>query len=112
MEIQITARHTKVSDSAKDLITSKLAGLEKFYDKLTSCHVIVDEEPLQNVVEIVMNGQKHTVKALAKEANLGKAIDEAVSKAERQLVKINEKIKGHRNGKPGAVPQEAVAEAA
>ena len=96
MEVQITSRHAKAPDSLKDTITWKLYRLERFFDKITSCHVIIDTESINQVVEIVINCLNHTVRAKAKEENIGKALDEAIDKAEIQLKKINTKIKGQR----------------
>ncbi len=102
MEIQITTRHaaTKTSDGLKQTIMDELAGVEKFYDKITSCHVILDSESTDKTVEIVMNVQSHTVTALGKAEKIGKALDEALEKVSRQLKKINEKVKSHKATKP------------
>ena len=97
MEIQITSRHdNKASKTLQDTITSELERLEKYYDKITSCHVILDNEILEKKIEITMNTQGHQVVSVAKAENIGKAIDEAIEKTERQLKKINEKIKSHK----------------
>lgn len=96
MEIQITSRHEKASQSLQDTITEELERLEKFYDRITSCRVILDAQRGKQIMEIVMNMAGHTVAATAKAENLGKAIDSAIMKVERQLKKINEKIKRHK----------------
>jgi hypothetical protein len=44
MEIQITSRHEKASESLQDKINAELEGLQKFYDRISSCHVILDKE--------------------------------------------------------------------
>lgn len=106
MDIQITSRHdTKTPASLKEMITKKLGKLDKFAEKFTSCHVILDSESVSKVVEVVMKGHNKTVTALAKEENIGKAIDEAVEKAERQLRRINTKVKDHKAVKPEIVPE-------
>jgi len=97
MEIQITSRHSnKASQTLQDTITAELERMEKFFDKITSCHVILDSENVDKIVEITMNTQGHQVVATGKAENIGKAIDEAVEKTERQLKKLNEKIKNHK----------------
>jgi putative sigma-54 modulation protein len=100
MEIQITSRgETKASQSLQDAIYSEIESLKKYYDRITSCHVILDKERNQDIVEIVLHIAGHTVAAKAKAENVGKAIDESISKVERQLKKINEKLKNHKNSK-------------
>lgn len=97
MEIQITSRHSnKASQALQDAITSELQRMEKFFDKITSCHVILDSEHVDKTVEITMNTLGHQLVASAKAENIGKAIDDALDKTERQLKKLNEKIKNHK----------------
>jgi putative sigma-54 modulation protein len=97
MEIRITARHeAKASQDLQDTINAEIGKLEKFYDKITSCHVILDKDGADKTVEITMSAQGHQVVGNARAENIGKAIDEAVAKVERQLKKINEKVKNHK----------------
>lgn len=96
MEIQITSRHRKASQSLQDTITAELQKVGKYFDKITSCRVIIDSEHVQKVAEITMNTFGHQVVATAKAANIGKAFDDALAKVVRQLKKINAKIKNHK----------------
>ena len=96
MEIQITSRHNKASQTLQDNITAELKKMERFYDKITSCRVVLDSEHVDKVVEISMTTQGHQLIATAKADNLGKAIDSALAKTERQLKKLNQKIKNHK----------------
>jgi ribosome-associated inhibitor A len=101
METQITHRHAKASPEIKELIEEKLAKLEKFHDKITSCHVILDtEHPASRIAEVVMNVQGQTLTVKSKSEAIGKSIDEALEKIERRLKKLNEKIKDHKAPKP------------
>ena len=101
MEIQITSRHEKASQSLQDTLTAELEGLQRFYDRITSCHVVLDKERGKEIMEIVVHMAGHTVAGKAKAENLGKTIDLAIAKVERQLKKINEKIKDHKGAGPG-----------
>jgi ribosomal subunit interface protein len=96
MDIQITSRHEKASASLRQTIIDEFGKLEKYSDRITSCHVIIDSERGMEILEVVIKTAGHTVNATARAANIGKAIDEALMKAERQLAKINEKIKDHK----------------
>lgn len=96
MEIQITSRHNKASQTLQDTITAELSKMEKFFEKITSAHVILDSEHVDKTVEITMNTLGHQVVASAKAESIGKAIDEALAKTERQLKKLNQKIKNHK----------------
>ncbi|MBD3344326.1 MAG: ribosome-associated translation inhibitor RaiA [Chitinivibrionales bacterium] len=106
MEVQVTYRHSKASEGMKESIKNDIEKLEKFHEKITSCRVIIDEESITKKVEIVVNVQNHTITGVGKAENLGKAFDQALSKTERQLKKINEKIKNHKGVKIGVVEME------
>ena len=99
MDIQITSRHEKASQSLQDTINAEFSKLEKYYDRVTSCHVIIDSERGKQMMEVVMNMAGHTVTATAKDVNLGKAMDSVIIKVGRQMKKINEKIKDHKKPK-------------
>lgn len=96
MEIQITSRHAKASQSLQDTITVELEKIGKYFDKIISAHVILDSEHDEKTAEITMHILGHQVVGNAKAENIGKAFDEALAKTERQLKKINEKIKNHK----------------
>jgi putative sigma-54 modulation protein len=96
MEIQITSRHSKASASLQETITEELKKVGKYYDKISSCHVVLDSEGVEKVAEITMNTLGHQVVATSKAENIGKAFDEALEKTERQLKKLNAKIKDHK----------------
>jgi ribosomal subunit interface protein len=96
MDIQITSRHEKASASLQQTIMDEFGKLEKYYEKLTSCRVILDNERGLEIIEVVLTMSGHTVNATAKAANIGKAIDEAFMKVERQLSKIFGKRKDHK----------------
>jgi putative sigma-54 modulation protein len=96
MEIQITSRHSKASPSLQETITEELQKVGKFFDKISSCHVVLDSEHVEKVAEITMHTLGRQVVATAKAENIGKAFDEALAKAERQLKKLNAKIKNHK----------------
>ena len=97
MNIQITSRHSKVSQETKDYLNTELKNLEKFYDKMSSSHVILDTEHINKIVEIIINVQGSTVNAKAKSDNLGKSVYMALQKITRQLKKFNQKMKNHKN---------------
>ena len=96
MNIQITSRRSKVSKQTQDYLKSELRNLEKFNDRMTYSHVILDSEHINKIVEIIINVQGSTVNAKAKSDNLGKSVDLALQKITRQLKKFKQKIKNHK----------------
>jgi ribosomal subunit interface protein len=96
MNIQITARHMRASQAVKDAITQDLLGLEKFSEKITSCHAIIDTESELKTVEVNLTVRGAMLSAKAKAENIGKAEGLVIDKLERQLKKLNEKVKNHK----------------
>ncbi len=99
MNIQITTRHAKVSKDSQEYLKEELVHLEKYYDKMTSCHVILDTEHINKTVDISITAQGKVINAKGKSDNLGKSVDMALQKAIRQLKKLNDKIKTHKSTK-------------
>lgn len=96
MNIQITARHSKASQSMQDFITEELHNLEKWTDKITSSHVILDSVHNDRLAEVVVTILGQRLSAKAKAEKTGKAVDLAMEKMRRQLVKFNDKLKDHK----------------
>ena len=104
MNIQITSRHSKVSKQTQDYLKSELINLEKFNDRMTSSHVILDSEHINKIVEIIITVQGSTVNAKAKSDNLGKSVDLALQKITRQLKKFKQKMKNHKKANIKDIP--------
>lgn len=96
MNFQLTYRHDKASDSLKESLKRDTEKFEKFSDKITNCHVIIDKAGHNKTVEIIITANGKIIKSLSKNENLGKAVDSAIEKSERQLKKMNEKMKNHK----------------
>ncbi len=101
MNIQITARHDRhVSDETKGFIEAEIENLGKFYDKISSVQVVVDQEEhksgTEDLVEINIGVDGKQLSAKAIDENLGKAFDACVEKITRQLKKQNDKVKSHK----------------
>jgi ribosomal subunit interface protein len=112
MEIRIVSRHNKVSPSLQEAITADLKKLERFSEKITSCHVILDSENMNQTAAITMHAFNRELVALGKAENIGKAFDGALGKIERQLKKINQKIKGRKHAGTYESPITSVTPAA
>ena len=99
MDISISTRHGELPSDIQGRIGEKARKLPKFFERLTSIEVTVDLKNHQEPeVEIKASAeQRDDVIAKSSGANVIAAMDAAVHKMERQLVKHKEKITGHRN---------------
>jgi len=97
MNVQITCRHTKVPTGTQDYIKGEIESLVKYYDKITSAHVVLDSDsPQRKSIEIDIHVSGHQLSAHATAENYGKAAEEGLEKITRQLKKQSEKIKAHK----------------
>lgn len=97
MNVQITCRHTKVPSGTQDYIKGEVEALVKYYDKITSAHVVLDSDnPLRKSVEIDLHVAGHQLTAHSTAENYGKAAEESLEKITRQLKKQSDKIKSHK----------------
>jgi putative sigma-54 modulation protein len=96
MHIQITSRHFKVHDTIRDHVTTELEKLEKFFDNIISCDVVLYFERPQNSTkhcEMTLKVKGETLFAAADSDDFLKSIDMAVDKLERQLKKYKDKLR-------------------
>jgi putative sigma-54 modulation protein len=96
MQVSITGRHVTVTDNVKDHVNEKLERCLGVFPRIESVHVILDEEKINKVAEVVIQGASHIrVTATEKSENLYDAIDRAIEHAERQMRKQRDKVQEH-----------------
>jgi putative sigma-54 modulation protein len=96
MKISLTFRNTEGETWQKEYVDERLSKIKKYIDRPMDVHVILSVEKFRNVAEVNMiaNGININAREEAKDMHL--AIDNAVEKIERQLIKYKEKIRGHK----------------
>lgn len=92
MRVNITVRHYKPSDRLKEHVTLEVQKLDKFYEGIISCEVILDSQKLEQIAEIIIHVQGNRLTAEEKSEDIYKSIDLAVAKLERQLKKYKGKM--------------------
>jgi len=100
MRINFTARHYKPSLRLKEYAQNEVLRLEKFYDGIISCEIVLDYQKDIQIAEIHLTvyGQKLTV--VEKTDDIYKSIDFAVEKMGRKLKRYKEKkVKQHAENK-------------
>lgn len=91
MRVNFTARHYKPSKRLKDYATNEVLRLEKYYDGIIDCDIILDYQKELQIAEIVVKVYGAKLAVTEKTDDIYKSIDFAVEKLERQLVKYKEK---------------------
>lgn len=106
MKMRITSRHDKLSPKIKDYIDEKISKLDRFYDRIIDCEVIVDNEKLKHVIELNVKVYSTVLHVTTKDADITKAIDLCVDKLEIQLKKFKEKMKKKNHKKVSEILQD------
>ena len=96
MQIQIQSIHFTATDQLADAAIEKLSKLEKLYDRIEYCNVILRKEK-SNVkkkffVEVKLAVPKHDLFASEKAESFERALDMVTDDLKKQVVKHKEKL--------------------
>ncbi|MCB4792483.1 MAG: ribosome-associated translation inhibitor RaiA [Elusimicrobia bacterium] len=93
MQINISARHLKLTNPIADYIQKKVERCEKYFDHIVWAQVIISVEKHRQLAEIVIHAKKITFRSKEESTDLYAAIDLALDKIEKQLKKHKEIVK-------------------
>ena len=99
MQISITTRHFEVNEQIKKYLSDKVEKLEKYFSKIISVRAILIKESYRYNVEIALSAKNMQLVAKETEQDIHSAIDLALHKLEKQLMKFRDKTKEHRGRK-------------
>lgn len=99
MNINITGHHVEVTPAIRDYVTSKLDRVIRHFDHVTSVHVILSVEKLQQKAEVTLHVKGKDIFADAINADLYASIDLLADKLDRQVLKYKEKVSDHTRDK-------------
>ncbi|SRR5258708_207314 len=96
MELNITARHLKLTTPIADYAQKKLEKAKKYFGQLIWAQVILDVEKNRHIAEFVIHASGHTFTAKEESTDLYAAIDLASDKIDEQLRRYKERRRPHR----------------
>jgi len=93
MKIDITARNFKLGKSLKTYTESEINSLEKHFDGIIDCQVILEKIKNDNIAELILRvyGKNLVTKDTSDE--MFKSIDGAAEKLRRRLKKYKQKLR-------------------
>ena len=108
MQLSVTGRHIETTDAMRRYAEEKAGKLTRFYDRIESIDVILDQEAAKHRVELVVRADhKNTFVAQVDATDFYEAVDLVVDKLERQLIKHKEKYRNRKHpAKPSQRPEE------
>ena len=92
MQLSITGHHLDVSEALRDYVTEKLQKLERHYDHITTAHVVLSVEKLQQRAEATIHISGAEVFAESDCDDMYAAIDKLTDRLDRQIPKHKEKL--------------------
>lgn len=98
MNIEISGQHVEVTQPLKDYVNKRFVRLKGHVDKMTSAHVVLSVEKLQQKAEIQIHLKGKELFASAIDPDMYAAIDAMMDKVHRQAMKHKEKVKSHKDG--------------
>ena len=93
MEIQLTAKHLKVTPAIREYVQQKTEKAQKYFDHIVWGQAFLFIEKRAHNAELVIHAPGQTFRALATAADLYSAVDLASDKIDAQLKKFKERLK-------------------
>jgi len=96
VNIVVKARHMDATDAMKQYVESKVAKVQRYYDRVQSIEVILDLEADRPVVEIVAQAKRrHTFVATHRGQSMYECVDACLDKITQQVRRFKDKVR-HR----------------
>jgi len=92
LQVNVSGHHVEVTEPLRDYVLEKLARLEGHYERITTAHVILKVEKLQQKVEATLQIPGGEIVAHSEDQDMHAAIDAIADKLDRQLIKHKEKL--------------------
>ncbi len=99
MNLNITGHHIEVTPAIHGYVTGKLDRVIRHFDNVTSVHVVLSVQKLQQKAEVTLHVKGKDIFADSQDADLYAAIDILADKLDRQVLKYKEKQNGHSHEK-------------
>ena len=96
MQVSVTFRNLESKEVLREYAQEKMAKLNKYLDSPLEGNVILVVEKHRHIAEVNLVAQRVNLNAREETEDMFSAIDRAVDKLERQLLKHKEKVKRHK----------------
>ena len=102
MELTISGRHVDVTDAMREHASERMERLERYSPHIMRVRVTLAIEGDRHMAEIVTSVRKRgELVAKSESLDMYQSIDQATEKMERQLHKLEERNKEHREASRG-----------
>lgn len=94
MRVEIIARHFTIGDRTREYIEKEVMRLQKLYDRILDCKVIVEKIKNSYMAEVIVSVPGDKLSARETTEELTKSVDFVVKKVERQVERYKAKLRG------------------
>src|SRR4028118_2311192 len=93
MIFEYTGRHVEVTEALRRHVEEHFSKLDRIFDDSTArAHIIIEVEKNRHMGEVLLHWREHTLTARDVNADMYQALSRAISKIEKQAVKLKKKI--------------------
>ncbi len=92
MQIRTTARHFDLTEDVKRLCEKEIGRLEKYFNHIIDCHLILDQEKNRITAELKTKVYGTTLSSKYRSYDLYDSIDKVLGKMEAQLKRYKAKL--------------------
>jgi len=97
MNLNISGQHVEVTQPLKDYVMKRFSRVEDHVDNITSAHVVLSVEKLQQKAEIQIHVTGKELFASASNEDMYAAIDAMMDKIHKQAIKHKQKANSHKD---------------
>ena len=102
MEVRFVQRGTEIDSKLRDYMDSKMSKLEKFFDKLQNCQIVVSHHKGNFNIETTANANGVILRAEENATEPRRAFDLSLKNLERRIKRYNSYLKDKGQFKGGA----------
>ncbi len=108
MEIITTARRMKLTPELKEQAEKRIQKLNRYSDQILEAHLVLSEEKYRQIAELTLRAAGTDLVSREETTEMVTSIDRVVDRMERQIKKLNARIKDRKALRP--VPAMSVIE--
>lgn len=96
MDIRITGRNLELNSDVKKYIEKKLGKMDRFYDRVDRCDVILEQEKIRQIAEIIVYLRRTNLVARESSTDIYASIDMAAEVIKKRLRRLRGKVTAKR----------------
>ena len=97
MDISVTFRHMKPTESVRIYAEEKLSKIKRYLDAPIDAHVVLSVEKFRHIADVTLSVNGVLIKGIEETDDMYSAIDQVMDKLEAQVKKSRSKIRNRRS---------------